>query len=145
MSLPRMFHGFIMEYERGKFDFTGKTDPSRDLIAFLKLLKKRKFWVIIRPGPYIYSECPNDGVPDYAYKYHRLHPKFLAYAATYIKKVCAVFKEYQANAVDPFHFLAANAIPLFVHEVHQEKAQSQRNLQEEIIVSPYLEHEALRQ
>ncbi len=88
---------FYHEYERGKFDFTGKTDPCRNLRGFLDLLKKNKFWVIIRPGPYIYSESPNDGVPDYAYKYHRLHPKFLEYAFTYMKNVCRLIKNYQAT------------------------------------------------
>ena len=52
------------EYKRGKFDFTGKTDPSRDLQKFLKLTQKKGFWVVIRPGPYIYSEWPHDGAPN---------------------------------------------------------------------------------
>ncbi|MBU1862212.1 MAG: beta-galactosidase, partial [Candidatus Omnitrophica bacterium] len=88
---------FYHEYKRGKFDFTGRTDPCRNLKGFLDLLKRKKFWVIIRPGPYIYSESPNDGVPDYAYKYHRLHTQFLKYAANYMKKVCAVLRPYQAT------------------------------------------------
>jgi hypothetical protein len=53
--------------------------------------------VIIRPGPYIYSEWPNDGVPAYAYKYHRLHPKFLGYARKYLDEVCKVLKPYLAT------------------------------------------------
>jgi len=85
------------EYKRGQFDFTGKTDQTRNLKAFLELTRKEKFWLIIRPGPYIYSEWPNDGVPSYAYKYHRLHPKFLAYAENYVKRVCAVIKPYLAT------------------------------------------------
>lgn len=85
------------EYKRGSFDFTGKTEPTRDLKAFLELTRKKKMWVIIRPGPYIYSEWPNDGVPEYAYKYHRLHPTFLAYAEAYLKEVSKVIKPYQAS------------------------------------------------
>jgi hypothetical protein len=88
---------FYHEYKRGAFDFIGRTDKTRDLKKFLALCKKKKFLVIIRPGPYIYSECPNDGVPDYAYKYHRLHPKFLAYAETYIREVCAIIKPFLAT------------------------------------------------
>ena len=47
------------EYERGKFDFTGKTDETRNLKAFLALTRRKGFYVIIRPGPYIYSQWPN--------------------------------------------------------------------------------------
>ncbi|MFC1808835.1 beta-galactosidase [Candidatus Omnitrophota bacterium] len=85
------------EYKRGSFDFTGKTEKTRNLRAFLQLTKKENFWVIIRPGPYIYSEWKNDGVPDYAYKYHRLHPTFLRYADVYLKNVCQVIKPFQAS------------------------------------------------
>lgn len=85
------------EYKRGKFDFTGKTDPTRDLKAFLQLIKKEGFWLVIRPGPYIYSEWPNDGVPAYAYKYHRLHPKFLEYARKYLKEVMKVIRPHLAT------------------------------------------------
>lgn len=85
------------EHKRGHFDFTGKTDQTRNLRAFLELTRKEGFWVIIRPGPYIYSEWPNEGVPAYAYKYHRLHPKFLGYARTYLEKVCQVLKPYLAT------------------------------------------------
>ena len=85
------------EYERGKFDFTGKTDETRNLKGFLNLTKKLGFWVIIRPGPYIYSEWPNDGIPAYAHKYHRLHPTFLEHATNYLKRVVKVIDPYLAT------------------------------------------------
>ncbi len=85
------------EYKRGTLDFTGKTDPTRNLKKFLELTREEGFWVIIRPGPYIYSEWPNDGVPDYAYKYHRLHPQFLEYGKSYMKKVLKVISPYFAT------------------------------------------------
>jgi hypothetical protein len=85
------------EYKRGHFDFHGKTDRTRNLKAFLNLTRKEGFWVVIRPGPYIYSEWPNDGVPSYAYRYHRLHPKFLQYAQNYLNRVCDVIRPYLAT------------------------------------------------
>src|SRR3989338_603443 len=85
------------EYSRGKFDFTGKTGPTRDLKAFLELASKEKFWVIIRPGPYIYSEWPNEGVPAYAYRYHRLHPQFQEYARKYLSEVMKIIRPFQAS------------------------------------------------
>ncbi len=91
--VPWAYH----EYRRGHFDFTGSTEETRNLKAFLQLTKQEGLWVIIRPGPYIYSEWKNDGVPNYAYRYHRLHPTFLRYAAAYIKKVCSVIRPFQAS------------------------------------------------
>ncbi len=85
------------EYKRGHFDFTGKTDQTRNLKKFLELTRKEGFKVIIRPGPYIYSEWPNEGAPAYAYKYHRLHPTFLNYARNYLEKVCAVIRPFLAS------------------------------------------------
>jgi len=91
--VPWDFH----EYKRGYFDFTGKTDEARNLKAFLELTRKEGFWLILRPGPYIYSEWPRDGVPDYAYQYHRLDPRFLKYAKEYLKRVSRVFLPYLAS------------------------------------------------
>lgn len=85
------------EYKKGVYDFTGDTHETRNLKAFLDLAKKKKFWMIIRPGPYIYSEWPNDGVPDYARKYHRLHKQFKAYSHAYMSRVCEVIKPYLAS------------------------------------------------
>ncbi|MBI4398484.1 MAG: beta-galactosidase [Candidatus Omnitrophica bacterium] len=85
------------EYERGKFDFTGHTDPQRNLRGFLELAREMDFYVIIRPGPYIYSEWKNDGVPDYAHQYHRLHPEFQKVAAVYLKKVFEIIRPFFAT------------------------------------------------
>jgi len=99
--IPWHYH----EYSRGKLDFTGKTDPGRDLQGFLELSRREGFWVIIRPGPYIYSEWPNDGVPAYVYKYHRLHPKFLEYASRYLEQVCKIIKPFLASRKNGHIFL----------------------------------------
>ena len=85
------------EHRRGKFDFTGKTDETRNLRRFLELTREKKLWVILRPGPYIYSEWPNEGVPAYAYKYHRLHPQFLKYAKVYLTRVTQVILPFLAT------------------------------------------------
>jgi beta-galactosidase len=68
----------------GQWDFEGMGDPRRDLLTFLRLLAEEDFWVILRPGPYIYSEWRNGGVPDRVAGWHRLHPEFLAAAEAYM-------------------------------------------------------------
>ena len=81
----------------GELDFTGLSDPRRDLVAFLSLLQEMDFDIIIRPGPYIYSEWKNNGVPDRMAKYHRLDPRFLSEAEDYIQAVVKVIKPFLAT------------------------------------------------
>ncbi|HIQ06405.1 MAG TPA: hypothetical protein EYH31_12095, partial [Anaerolineae bacterium] len=85
------------EPTRGYFDFRGETDPRRNLVGFLDLLSEEGFWIIVRPGPYIYSEWRNAGAPEYAARYHRLHPAFLEAARDYMEAVVAEVKPYFAT------------------------------------------------
>lgn len=78
------------ELAPGKYDFTGKTSPQRDLAGFLDLLKKEGLHVIIRPGPYIYSEWIHGGPPERAIKHDRMSPEFLAMARDYILNVSKI-------------------------------------------------------
>lgn len=51
------------EYEEGKFDFTGETHPSKNLIKYIKLCKKIGLDLIVKPGPYILAEYEGQGLP----------------------------------------------------------------------------------
>ncbi len=115
--IPWEFH----ETSKKKYDFFGKTDPQRNLKAFLDLVQKEGLYLIIRPGPYIYSEWKNDGVPDHVRKYHRLHPQFKELSQHYIKAVLKVIQPYFAtqpkgnivllqadNEIDPWPDLFGN-------------------------------------
>jgi hypothetical protein len=82
------------EVKPGSFDFEGKTYLRRNLKGFLDLLTEMGFWIIIRPGPYIYSEWSNAGVPAYAAQYHRLDPDYLGLARKYLEAVLAVIRPY---------------------------------------------------
>ena len=85
------------EVKPGSFDFEGKTDPRRNLKGFLDLLAEMGFWIVIRPGPYIYSEWSNAGVPEYAACYHRLDSAYLGLARGYLEAVMAVIQPYFAT------------------------------------------------
>jgi len=85
------------EFEPGHFDFIGKTETRRNLIGFLDLLTEMGFWIIIRPGPYIYSEWVNAGVPEVAAKVHRLDPEYLVLARRYLEAVLPVIQPYFAT------------------------------------------------
>lgn len=85
------------ELEPGRYDFRGETDHRRDLLGFLDLLTEEGFWIILRPGPYIYSEWRNNGVPDDAAQLHRLDPVFQKRAQSYMQAVVDVTRPYLAT------------------------------------------------
>ncbi len=58
------------EYQKGRFDFYGKTHPSRDLKTFLELVKKNGLNLIIKIGPWVHAEFQNGGVPLWVLKEH---------------------------------------------------------------------------
>jgi hypothetical protein len=126
------------EYVPGEYDFTGQTHPQRNLTGFLDILTEMGFWIIIRPGPYVYTEWTNAGVPDEAARYHRLHPEFLRLAKCYMEAVVPVLKPYFAtnggsiilfqadNELDPWHQWHTEALglgqkPELFHEFLEER------------------------
>ncbi len=86
------------ELEPGRYDFTGTTDPARNLLAFLDLLAEENLWVILRPGPYIYAEWRNNGVPDRAARYHRASEAFRREAAPYMDAVTEAARPFLASS-----------------------------------------------
>jgi hypothetical protein len=54
-------------------DFSGTTDPRRDLKGLLRLIHARGFKVILRPGPVIRNEWRNGGYPDWLLKRPEYH------------------------------------------------------------------------
>lgn len=93
------------------YDFTGRTDPSRNLVGFLDLVRAQGLWLILRPGPYIYAEWVNNGVPDRVGHLHRLHPDFLAAAQAYLMALLATIKPYLASNGGPIVMLQADNEP----------------------------------
>ena len=101
--------------------------PQRDLTAFLELCKKLDLAVIVRPGPYVYSELINGGIPEWVFdKYPEvfarridgsclnsasyMHPTFLEKARPYYKAFADVVRPY----------LASNGGPIFLVQVDNE-------------------------
>lgn len=98
------------EVAPGDFDFTGRTAPQRNLSGFLEMCADMELWVLFRPGPYIYAESDNMGIPDRAAPYHRLHPEFQRMAREYMEAVTA--------AAAPF--LASRGGPIIVWQADNE-------------------------
>jgi hypothetical protein len=89
------------ELEPGRFDFTGETDPSRDLEGFLHLAASLGLKVLLRPGPYIYSEWRNLGVPDRAAAMSRMSEEFRTEALPYLRAIVEFAKPYLATNGGP--------------------------------------------
>lgn len=68
--VPWIWH----EIEEGVFDFTGRTDPARDLVGFLALCEELDLPLVIKPGPFIFAEYQGFGVP---YWLRENHPECL--------------------------------------------------------------------
>ena len=105
--VPWQFH----ELAPGEFDFTGTSDPARDLVGFLELAAEYGFWVLIRPGPYIYAEWPNSGVPERVVRFHRAHAEFRREAERYMAAVVAAFAPFLATRGGPVILVQADNEP----------------------------------
>lgn len=99
------------EVAPGELDFRGATAPQRNLVRFLDLVAEYGFWLLFRPGPYIYAEWANMGVPDRVAHYHRLHPEFLREAEGYMQAVVNVARPYLATNGGPIVLWQADNEP----------------------------------
>jgi hypothetical protein len=57
--VPWIWH----EPEPGRYDFTGATDPRRDVLGFVAACRAAGLPLIVRPGPFIYAEYEGLGHP----------------------------------------------------------------------------------
>ena len=78
----------VHEPREGEFNFSGDADVAE----FVRLAQKEGLWVILRPGPYCCAEWEFGGFPWWLLKDHDMKvrsqdPRFLAVAATYMKKL----------------------------------------------------------
>ena len=64
----------LHESRQGEFDFSGRTDPAKDLVVFLELSREFGFKIILKPGPWIRAQWRNGGIPDFVFR----HPETAA-------------------------------------------------------------------
>ena len=82
----------VHETSEGRYDFSL-------LIDFLELVAAHNLKVFIRPGPYIYAEWRNLGVPDHAVAFHKLHREFKAKAGPWIEAVMGALRPYLGTLI----------------------------------------------
>ncbi|MFW5798536.1 MAG: beta-galactosidase, partial [Planctomycetota bacterium] len=78
-------------------DLTGQTTPQHDFQGFLELTREMGFYLMVRPGPYIYSEWKNGGVTDEAATVYRLSDRFAELSRPWIEAVASVIVPFQAT------------------------------------------------
>lgn len=81
----------LHEKEEGKWDFSDRLD----LVKFIETAKKLGLMVILRPGPYICSECDMGGLPWWLLKYDDIelrayNKRFLEKAEIYLNKIFSI-------------------------------------------------------
>jgi beta-galactosidase len=64
----------LHEPRQGEFDFSGRSDPAKDLVVFLELSREFGFKIILKPGPWIMAQWDNGGIPDFVFR----HPETAA-------------------------------------------------------------------
>jgi hypothetical protein len=89
------------EISPGEFDFTGRTNPSRDLQGFLELCADLDLSVLARPGPVIDAEWETRGPARDVMHLDRLHPRFIERSGQYINAVCEILAPQQATRGGP--------------------------------------------
>lgn len=108
------------EYEKGRFDFAGKTHPNRNLIGYLELCKKLGLYCIVKPGPYILAEYYGNGIPLYLLEEQKeifaiaenskiiskdiiclMNPKYLSLTYGWYDQVMPIIKKYQMSNGGP--------------------------------------------
>ncbi|HHY83402.1 MAG TPA: hypothetical protein GX505_12120 [Clostridiales bacterium] len=125
---------FVHEYSEGKFDFHGEFHESNDLHTWLRLTREKGLMAFCRPGPYIYAETTNLGIPVWftekypnanvkAYKNGKYesygfvpngahnHPDFIRAVKRWYEAVCREIRDYQAPNGNIVLFQLCNEIP----------------------------------
>ena len=90
------------------FDFTGRTNASRDLAGFLAMCAEKDLLVLVRPGPIIDAEWETRGPARDVMTLDRLHPRFLERTREYVNAVCSVLAPAQVTAGGPVALLGVD-------------------------------------
>jgi hypothetical protein len=110
------------EVSMGTFDFDGTTNSSRNLTGLLELCSDRNLLVWVRPGPIMDDEWETRGPARDVMKLDRLHPKFLARTAEYVKAVCQVLVPAQTTRGGPIALLSIDNEILYPYSTPASQA-----------------------
>ena len=96
----------LHEKVQGELDFTGWLD----LAAYLDVVKELGLYAVVRPGPYICSECDFGGLPWWLLKTPDIgircsDKRYLDACTPYLEKVCEIIRPYLISNDGPVAFV----------------------------------------
>lgn len=100
----------LHEKSQGNFDFYGQFGEL-NLKGFLELVQKHDLKVLLRPAPYICSECDNGGLPAWLMFEKDISVRccdedYLAAVSAYYKRICKEFVPYLSTNGGPIIMIA---------------------------------------
>jgi beta-galactosidase len=127
--IPWLLH----EPEEGVFLFAG--EDHLDVEAFLEAAQAENLYVIVRPGPYQYSELMYDGLPGWLCENYPqlraknirghpfrtssisyIHPLFLDKVKNWFEEVCPILAKYTISRGGPIAFTQIDNEMIGIHE-----------------------------
>ncbi|HEY3379394.1 MAG TPA: beta-galactosidase [Armatimonadota bacterium] len=83
------------------YDFTGRTDPRKNLIGFLELAQQEGLYVAVRPGPAILAEWRQKGPALHSFAFDWPDPRYRTALSRWYDAVCRVITRYQVDNGGP--------------------------------------------
>ena len=83
------------------YDFTGRTDPRKNLIGFLELAQQEGLYVTVRPGPQILAEWQHKGPALHSFAFDWPDPRYVTALTRWYDAVCKVIVRYQVEQGGP--------------------------------------------
>ena len=98
------------EISEGEFDFTGRTNPQKDLVSFIKMVNNAGLFLTVRIGPISNAEIKGEGTPIWFLENHQegraknqkggnaiheamvsyMNPVFQQYVSKWYAKICPI-------------------------------------------------------
>jgi len=109
----------------GALDFAGLTQPNRNVLRFLELVREEGLLAIVKPGPFIHAETNFGGLPDDVAEYESMRdsddnprpwhlPLPAPLGAGFMERVSRWFAACLAAVIEPFVYPAGPVIALQV-------------------------------
>jgi len=109
------------EIKEGEFDFTGRTNPQKDLMSFIKMVNNAGLFLTVRIGPISNSEIKGEGTPIWFLENHAdgcaknqkggnalheamvsyMNPVFQQYVSKWYAKICPIVYKNMAQKGGP--------------------------------------------
>src|SRR5262249_51682299 len=117
------------EVNLGDFDFTGRTNPSRDLAGFIDACGEVGLQMFIRVGPIIDAEWPTRGPAPDVGTLERLHPHYIERTKQYLRALASTLVPRLISNGGPVVLVSVDSEPYFPYSTNLDTDSSQGSIQ----------------